>query len=244
MKVGCQLIVFGDEMREDPDRVLGEIAAAGYDGIEGGAVAEWIGVAELHKLLQKHDLEYVGLHTGFQGLEEISSLIGQVKELRGSFLICSGVSDMESLQGYERSAAAFNDVGKEVARAGLTFAYHNHSWEFNVFDGVAGIDRLYELTDPTTVKLCIDTYWVYDGQRAPADFIRKHAKRVAFLHLKDRKDDTYAEVGEGILNWAEIIDAAKEAKVEWLVVEQDETKRTPAESAAMSRQYLQTEFAL
>jgi len=244
MKVGCQLIVFGAEMREDPDRVLGEVAAAGYDGIEGGAAAAWIGVSELGKLLRKHGLEYVGLHTGFGGLDEIPSLIDQVKELGGSFLICSGVSDMESLKGYEESAAVFNDVGKEVARAGLTFAYHNHSWEFRAFDGVAGIDRLCELTDSKVVKLCIDTYWVYDGQRAPADFIRKHARRVAFLHLKDRKDDTYAEVGEGILNWTEIIDAAKEAKVEWLVVEQDETKRTPAESAAMSRRYLKEEFGI
>lgn len=231
-------------MREDPDKVLGEIAAAGYDGIEGGAAGAWIGVAEMGKLLQKHGLEYVGLHTGFQGLEEVPSLIEQVKELGGAFLICSGVSDRESLKGFEESAAVFNDVGQEVARAGLTFAYHNHSWEFATFGGVAGIDRLCELTDPRVVKLCIDTYWVYDGGRAPADFIRRHAERVAFLHLKDRKDDTYAEVGEGILDWTQIMAAAKEAKVKWVVVEQDETKRTPAESAAVSRRYLKKEFGI
>ena len=63
MKVGCQLIVFGAQVREDPDGVLGQVAAAGYDGIEGGAAAAWIGVAELRKLLQKYGLEYVGLHT-------------------------------------------------------------------------------------------------------------------------------------------------------------------------------------
>ncbi|KKL51006.1 hypothetical protein LCGC14_2299830 [marine sediment metagenome] len=32
MKVGCQLIVFGAQVRGDPESVLGEVAAAGYDG--------------------------------------------------------------------------------------------------------------------------------------------------------------------------------------------------------------------
>ena len=244
MKVGCQLIVFGAKMKEAPEEVLSAIAAAGYDGIETGEPAAWTRVTQLKKLLHQHDLRYVGAHTGFERMESIQEVIDQVLELDGRYVICSGVPDRESLAGFEAAARVFNDVAKEVARSGLTFAYHNHSWEFKTFDGVAGIDRLYELTDPRRVKFCVDTYWVHDGGRVPEDFIREHVDRIAFLHLKDRKDNTYAEVGQGELNWHAIMREAGQGGIQWVVTEQDETRRTPAESVAISRTYLKETFGV
>jgi len=47
-----------------------------------------------------------------------------------------------------------------------------------------------------------------------------------------------AELGEGNLDWPEILSACHEASTEWLVVEQDECARDPLESLAMSFQNL------
>jgi sugar phosphate isomerase/epimerase len=43
-----------------------------------------------------------------------------------------------------------------------------------------------------------------------------------------------AEVGEGNLNWPSILDACREAGVQWYIVEQDTCQRSPFESLAIS----------
>jgi sugar phosphate isomerase/epimerase len=43
-----------------------------------------------------------------------------------------------------------------------------------------------------------------------------------------------AEVGEGNLNWPAILQACREAGVEWYAVEQDECQRDPFESLKIS----------
>jgi sugar phosphate isomerase/epimerase len=43
-----------------------------------------------------------------------------------------------------------------------------------------------------------------------------------------------AEVGEGNLDWARILVACRTAGTDWLVVEQDECRRDPMESLAIS----------
>ena len=44
----------------------------------------------------------------------------------------------------------------------------------------------------------------------------------------------YAEVGEGNLEWPAILDACREAGVEWYIVEQDTCQRDPFESLGLS----------
>ena len=59
------------------------------------------------------------------------------------------------------------------------------------------------------------------------------------VHLKDmviqgRREQVMAEVGEGNLNWPAILDACREANVEWYAIEQDICQRDPFESLAIS----------
>ena len=238
MKVGCQLIVFGQKAKQSPAAVIASLADAGYAGIECAEPAAWIAPEDLKGLLDERDMELVGIHVGYPRLFEPEELIDQAKKAGGQYIMVSGVAQREGIAAYDEAADTFNRAGHVIAEADLVLAYHNHSWEFAEFDGVAGIDRLYQRTDPAVVKLCIDTYWVHDGGRDVVDFIRANVERTPVLHLKDRLDDTYAEVGEGILDFPAIVDVAREGTVDWLVVEQDTTTRTPEESAAISRRYL------
>jgi sugar phosphate isomerase/epimerase len=43
-----------------------------------------------------------------------------------------------------------------------------------------------------------------------------------------------AEIGEGNLDWVEVLNACRDAGTKWLVVEQDEPRRDPMESVAIS----------
>jgi sugar phosphate isomerase/epimerase len=82
-----------------------------------------------------------------------------------------------------------------------------------------------------------DVYWIKKGGDDPATLIRQNAGRVPITHLKDMTRDereTFAEVGEGALDWPAILAASDEAGVDWHCVEQDRWDRPPLECARIS----------
>jgi sugar phosphate isomerase/epimerase len=122
--------------------------------------------------------------------------------------------------------------------AGLTFSYHNHSFEFVRFGKRTGLDLLYEESDPRYLQAELDTYWIQHGGGDPADWVRKMKGRMPVVHLKDMVivdgEPTMAEIGEGNLNWPAILAACAEAGVEWYAIEQDICRRDPFESLKIS----------
>ena len=84
----------------------------------------------------------------------------------------------------------------------------------------------------------IDTYWIQHGGGDPASWIRKLKGRLPLVHLKDmgisKGKQVMTEVGEGNLNWQEILSACKDAGLIWYIVEQDICQRDPFESLGIS----------
>ncbi len=145
--------------------------------------------------------------------------------------------------GFHRFAVEASEVGRKLYEAGLTFSYHNHSFEFERYGGKTGLDIIYEESDPRYLQAEIDTYWVQHGGGDPTAWVRQVAGRMPVVHLKDmvilNGAQTMAEVGEGNLNWPAILQACREAGVQWYAVEQDVCQRDPFESLAMSYHNLQ-----
>jgi sugar phosphate isomerase/epimerase len=143
-----------------------------------------------------------------------------------------------SEEGFRRFAAEANEIGERLGQAGLTLSYHNHSFEFVHFGKRTGLDLIYQETDPRYLKAELDTYWIQHGGGDPAAWIRKFSNRMPVVHFKDmvicNGQPTMAEVGEGNLNWPAILQACREAEVEWYAVEQDECQRDPFESLKIS----------
>jgi len=141
-------------------------------------------------------------------------------------------------EGYRRFAQDASEIGRQLHEAGLTFSYHNHSFEFERFGKRTGLDIIFEESDARYLQAEIDTYWVQHGGGDPAAWIRKVKGRMPVVHLKDMvivdRKQVYAEVGEGNLNWSAILEACREAGVEWYAVEQDTCQRDPFESLAIS----------
>ncbi len=144
--------------------------------------------------------------------------------------------------GFLRFAHEANTIGQRLHTAGLTFSYHNHSFEFVHFSKRTGLDLIFTETDPRYLKAEIDTYWVQHGGGDPAEWIRKMSGRMPVIHLKDMViidgQPAMAEVGEGNLNWPAILGACKQAGVEWYAVEQDICRRDPFESLRISYENL------
>ena len=70
------------------------------------------------------------------------------------------------------------------------------------------------------------------------------AGREPLVHLKDmvitaEREQLFGEIAEGNLNWPAILDACKEAGVEWYIIEQDHCLRDPFESLGISLKNVQ-----
>jgi len=242
-KIGAQLIIWGRRPVEDLPSVLDEVSSLGYDGIEAGADA-FEKVSDPRQLLTVKGSKLAGLHLGMGNLEEkpVETALGILRKADGNYLLFSGAGGKDNTEdNYRRSARFLEKVGKKTAKHGVKVCYHNH-WQEIVNDAM-GTKIICEETSPEFVSLCVDTYWVKCGGLSPAEFIKENLDRVAFLHLKDGTEEgmkkyEFLELGRGVVDFPAVFDAVKSADIEWFVVEQDRTDKTPKESMAVSRRYL------
>ena len=140
-------------------------------------------------------------------------------------------------------AAALCGIGRACHEKGFEFAYHNHSFEFQKFDGKTGMDILFDNCPPHLVRAEVDVYWVKHGGEDPVTRIDKLGSRVISLHLKDMAagpDQEFAPVGTGLLDFKAILDAAAILGVKYGAVEQDNCyEQSPLEAVRISYQNLQ-----
>jgi len=246
-KVGCQLIVFGKRNEDDLPGVLRDVASAGFAGVETGNLTQRMPMQAVWNLLAEQGLQLAGTHSGYPDVENTTKLEQSIEFVQGMgarFVICSGVAPGEGIAPYEKAAELFNEAGRRCREAGVTFCYHNHNWEFAEQNGVKGIHRLCELTDPELVKLCVDVYWVTVGGESPTEFIQRYRDRVAYLHYKDLRDGTFTELGNGTIDFRAITLLVREIGVEWVVYEQDKSDLPPAQAARISRRYMREVLGL
>ncbi len=242
-RVGVQLIIFGERPGADLRGVLAEVKEAGYDGFEGGVAESSEEQQRLGSACEESGLHYLGGHTEIHQIgdaETVGAFAKRIGELGGRFLMVSGRYD--SIEGYRDGAGILTKAAERCAAAGVTLCYHNHFWEFEPIDGRVPIHLLMEMTDPGLVKLCPDIYWVHVGGEAPADFLARYRDRCPCLHFKDglagEQMQEFRELGGGVVDMKAALDAALACSPEWIIVEQDSTKREPAESIRMSRDCL------
>lgn len=250
LPVALQLYTLRDLTKDDFRSVIQAVGEIGYDGVElagyGGLTAP-----DLRRLLESAGLRAVSAHVGLEALESrLDAEIAYCLELGNRWLVCPVIPQgrRQDAAGWRSVAEALNRAGERCAARGLRLGYHNHAFEFEVVPGAEaggganrGLDLLLGGTDPALVFWEPDVYWIAKGGADPAALIRQHAGRVPITHLKDVSRDerqTFAEVGEGTLDWPAILAAAQMAGAEWHCVEQDRCDRPPLESVRISRQHL------
>ena len=190
-------------------------------------------------------IQGIGAHFGAEILEtQLDETIAAAITLGLPTIACPGFwgvdyQDPGTFQGF---AALFNRVGAGCKTAGIQFLYHIHGHEFVDLGGKTGMDILFAETDPELVAYQPDTFWVQKAGLDPAEFIRRHAARIRQLHLKDSKNDTWTdtEIGSGIVKIRETIQAAKNAPVEWFIVEQEAFEMPIYESISTSLKNLRS----
>ena len=227
--------------------VLADVAAAGYDGIEIGAQhLDITQPAPFRKLLDDYGLAVAGVHVGGEiwNPQSVQDALARLEQTMvfaaaaGAPHLCfsGAMKQGKTAEELASSAENLNRVGKLAYSHGLCLAYHNHFWEIE--DDCRELRFLRDHTDPAYVSFLLDVAWVHRGGGDPAAVAREFLPRIAYFHLKDTRGTEWLELGEGDVDLAGVIKVMAGREFPWVVVEQDETKRLPVESAAMSRAYL------
>jgi sugar phosphate isomerase/epimerase len=139
-------------------------------------------------------------------------------------------------EGIRSLAPRLDAIGKRCHERGVTFAYHNHDFEFATLSGGATIlDTLLAQTDPAYVQLELDVYWAAYAGVSPESILQHYTGRVPLLHLKDMTPDRhFAEVGDGTLHLAQLLPIAEQSGTRIYIVENDAPSIPSLESARRS----------
>lgn len=228
--LAAQLYTLRDYLKtpEDIARTLPKVAALGYRAVQLSALGP-IDPHDLKKITDDAGLTICATHVNFDQLRDDLDAVVAEHEILGCKYVAIGSipNEYRTGEGYHQFAREASQVARRMKERGLVFGYHNHSFELEKFDGKTGLEILYSESDPEVFTAEIDTYWIQHGGGDPAWWIRRVKGRSPLVHLKDMvmggREQFMAEVGEGNLNWPAILEACREAGVEWYIVEQDHT---------------------
>ena len=159
---------------------------------------------------------------------------------------------------WEMLTTGLNKLGKVAKDMGIALTFHHHMG--TVVQTAEEIDRMMENTDPELFSLLFDTgHLAYCGEDYIA-VLKKYAKRIKHVHLKDIRPEVIAKVkeeklsflqgvrlgtftvpGDGAIDFTPVFDILAETGYEGYVLveaEQDPAIANPFEYALKARKYI------
>jgi sugar phosphate isomerase/epimerase len=257
-EIGLQIYTLRDQIQRDLTGTLEKVAKIGYNYVElfGYREGTYFGrsIKEMRKILKKAGLNAISCHvpTG----SDDSRLKGTVtnnferaaadaKALGHEYVVCPWLSENErkTIDNYKKLANHFNRAGEICKQYGLSFAYHNHDFEFIPIKGQIPYDVLLAETDPDYVKMELDLYWIAKAGVDYQTYFNRHPARFPLWHVKDMDktpEKGMAEVGNGVIPWKTVFASRQISGMKRFFVEQDYCKGDPFESITMSYKYLKS----
>ncbi|MGE8079882.1 sugar phosphate isomerase/epimerase family protein [Peribacillus loiseleuriae] len=244
-KIGLQLYSVRESAGEDFLGTVSRVADMGYEGIQFAGFFK-TPAKDLKRILNEERISTAGSHIGLDVLigDKIQETIAYNLDIGNDLIICPFLPEesRNTSDDYQRTAEQFNKIGQICKDNGLTFAYHNHNFEFDTYDGITGFDLLFGNTDPALVKVELDCYWATYAGYDPRDIIKKYGNRVVSLHIKDMTEENgnkrSSEIGSGTLDIDGLLQVGNEYGVNWFVVEQEQFDGDPMVSAKLNIDHL------
>ncbi len=238
-KIGLQLFTVRDAMEKDVIGTLTKAREMGYQDLEiYGYNSEknmFYGyeAKDFKKVLEDVELTTTSGHYGFHPYfnasdDELNRFVDQC--IKGAYQLDQKYitwpwldPESRSIEAFEKLVGMLNRIGERVHKAGLSFAYHNHNFEFIDHDGRNGYDLILKETDPSMVKLQLDLYWVCNASKLnPVELIAKQPDRFTMWHIKDMDKITrdYTELGNGSIDYIDMFAKISTSGLQYYYLEQ------------------------
>ena len=243
-RIGLELYSVRDVMRKDPERTLAAVRAIGYTDVEllwsfgnFGRTPQQVRASLDHEGLRAPSAHVspAVILVGWERSLEIAKLLGH------EYLIVPSFTEdtARSLDDWREWADKFNAAGAVARRAGIWLAFHNEPDHMKPINGTVPYDVFVERTDPSVVRLQLDTGNMIMGGGDPFSYLTRHRARYWSFHIKDviadHSKDT--ELGKGIVDLPRFLAAIPDIAHKPVYVEQE----GPADQLAAAKadyQYL------
>jgi len=256
--VGVQLYTVRNAMKSDLEGTLAKVAQVGYTEVEFAGYFDH-SPKDIKALLDKNGLTSPSCHVGYDVVEKKwAEQIDAAHVVGHKFIVCPWIDEKQRKEpdGYKRAAELFDKAGEQARKAGVQFAYHNHTFEFAPAEALGGklpYDYLLESTKTDNVKMEMDLCWISVAGKDPIAYFNQYPGRFPLVHVKDMKKlpkgaegpttdpdkemEDMTEVGAGVIDWKHIFANSGKAGIKHYFVEHDFPKDA-FESIKKSYEYL------
>lgn len=225
-KIGIQLWTLRDVINTDLIGTLTSLSKFGYNSIEPfGFDGSFYGqpAKDFRKLCNDLGMDITSTHCGIN-LENAQLFTEKAVEAGLEYLVLPSFSGRpeKTLDDFKKVAHEMNLIGEITKKAGITFGYHNHNFEFQPMEGKLPYNTL--LAEPIHLvwTFQMDIYWVIKGGQKPEQYFENHPGRFQLWHVKDMGNDGEScIVGNGHINFKELIKQSKKAGLKRIVYERE-----------------------
>lgn len=228
-EIGVQIYSARDALKDDFKGTFKKVADIGYKyveafGLKTDGMIYGMAPSEYKRIADSLGVKVISVHATYFTPDQADVMISAAKELGVEYLIVPWLNE-DLRTDYEAVAATFNEIGAKFKGSGIKFGYHNHAFEFEpTADGRIPEEILIENTDPELVTFQADLYWVKKGGAEPMELIKKYPGRFSLFHVKDANDSLdQTTVGEGIIDFEEILKAQDLSGYQYYFVEDERT---------------------
>ena len=239
--IALQLFTIREELNDDFETGVRRIADMGYVGVEPAGFPG-TNPQEAAKLFKELDLAVPSAHVATPVGKAKQQSLDTMRAL-GSTRIVSSMrpDDVLTVDLTKKTCEKLNDASAAAVENGMTFAIHNHWWEFLPLDNRHVYEVMLDYLAPE-ILFEVDTYWVQTAGMNPATVVRELGARAPLLHVKDgpcTKGESMTAVGDGTMDFHSIVEAGG-TTVEWMIVELDRCDTNMMEAVQKSYAYLTT----
>jgi len=244
--IGLQLYTIRDAMGTDVAGSLKKVSDAGYKNLElaGYSEGKFYGMApgEFKKLVNDLGMEIVSSHTNVEAqgitLDNAKKMADDHALLGVKYCVQPWVVEeaRTTIASYQKMVADWNTVGGIMKQNGIVFGYHNHNFEFDNVEGkIPYFDIFLPELDKDLVTMELDMFWTTKAGQNPVEIIKKYPGRFQLFHMKDMYTNEapffttvgvkdFAPVGEGVINFKNILAVKDIAGMKYMIVEQDQSR--------------------
>lgn len=235
--IGLQLYSLRDVIKNDIKSIISKVAAIGYKEVETFSYSAKNGFWGLDAKAFKALLDQYGMNSpsghfemgeymSGKNTDVLKQYIDAANILGSTYVTVPWLNDnvRKTADDYKKIAAKLNEAGTLCKASGLKIAYHNHDFEFKKFGDTTGFDILLKETDKKLVDFELDLYWAVRSAVNPLDLFNAHPKRFTMFHVKDMDKTNKAlnaEIGQGSIDFKNILTGAKQAGVKHYFVEHE-----------------------
>ena len=256
--LAVQLYTLRDHLHTAADfkSSIERIAQIGYGAVQLSAVGAMNGdnpaldVTTAKQILDSNGVKCIATHRSWDQLsQETGAEIEFHRALDCDFTAIGGIPapyKEAGADGYRRWCDEAAPVIAKLKAGGMRFGYHNHAFELERVDYQNGgprtlLDLIIDCGNPDML-LELDLYWLGHGGANPQRVVERCAGRMPVIHIKDKEmigqEPRMAPIGEGNMDWANLIPACLESGVEWIAIEQDNCYRDGFDCLKSSYDYL------